>query len=86
MRLKHMCLIFGITPPVASAVIRDLLQLTCRVLSDHILSDVRFPNRNEMAEYAALVHLREPLVNNVIGFVDGCAMRCECSSDTLPLI
>ena len=36
-----------------------------------------------MAECATMIQLREPVVHDVIGFMDGVAMLSECTSETM---
>ena len=36
-----------------------------------------------MTEYAAMVRLREPLVNDIIGFMEGVTFPAECSDDRI---
>ncbi len=42
-----------------------------RALRDHPFARVKFPDREKMREYAAMVQLLEPLVDDIIGFMDG---------------
>ena len=44
MNHKHLCLIFGIVPGVCSKVIRAMLRLAVRRLSDNPIAEVRFPS------------------------------------------
>jgi hypothetical protein len=41
-------------------------------------AEIRFPNQEKMRELAELVRLREPLVEDVIGFTDGLSIHVEC--------
>ena len=40
-----------------------------------------FPSREKMREYVAMVQVREPLVDDIIGFMDGVSFPAECSYD-----
>ena len=46
-------------------------------------SRIQFPNEEKMKYFADMVKAREPLINNVIGFVDGFTLACRCSDDEL---
>jgi ribosomal protein S27E len=81
MQIKHLCLIFGITPTRCSAVIHHLLRAIPSKLRLHAFAKVVFPNNEKMAEFAAMIEQREPLAHDVIGFMDGVALHSECSSE-----
>ncbi len=49
MSYKHLCLIFSITPLVCSRVIRYMLRLVVLRLSDHPITQVRFPDPEKNA-------------------------------------
>jgi hypothetical protein len=70
MNYKHLCMIFGVTPSVSGWVIRMMLQLIFRRLSDHPIAQVKFPDPVKMRQFADMVQLRAPIVNDVIGFMD----------------
>ena len=71
MNHKHLCMIFGIVPGVCSKVIRAMLRLAVRRLSDNPIAEARFPSTEKMRPFAGMVQSREPLVDDVIGFMDG---------------
>ena len=81
MHIKHLCLIFGITPTRCSAVICHLLRAIPSKLQLHAFAKVVFPNNEKMAEFAAMIEQREPLAHDVIGFMDGVALKTECTSE-----
>ena len=81
MSYKHLCLIFGITPSVCSRVIREMLRLVVRRLSDHPIARVRFPDRPKMQQFAEMVQRRAPIVSDVIGFMDGVSIPSECTDE-----
>jgi DDE superfamily endonuclease len=83
MRLKHLCLIFGIVPTTAAVTIWKLMRHICKMLKSHPASEVSFPDAELMKVYARMVQIREPMVNNVIGFVDGVSLQVQCSDDML---
>ena len=70
MNYKHLFMIFGITPSVCSRAINQMLKKTVRALRAHPIARVEFPTPEKMREYAAMVEAREPLVNDIIGFMD----------------
>lgn len=81
MRIKHISMIFGITPSVASDVISNMLYLLCEKLKIHPISRISYPNIEKMAEYAAMINRREPKIRNVTGFVDGLKLPVQCGED-----
>jgi hypothetical protein len=56
------------------------MKVVCCRLIKNDKAKIEFPSENKMAEYASMVHHREPLLTNIIGFVDGVAMPVKCSS------
>ena len=80
MRLKDLCLLLGCVPSSAHYYLKKFLSRTASVLRKHPDSRIKFPDIPELARLAALVQLREPLVSNVSGFIDGCSFKIECSS------
>ena len=83
MNYKHLCIIFGITPSVCSRAINWMLKKTVRALRAHPFARVQFPGREKMREYAAMVQAREPLVDDIIGFMDGVSFPAECTDDRI---
>jgi hypothetical protein len=57
--------------------------LVVRGLKNHRSSKIQFPDQDTMRRFAALVQAREPLVDNIIGFVDGFSAEIQCSSNHL---
>jgi hypothetical protein len=78
---KHLCLIFGITPLVCSRGINWMLKKIVHALRDHPFAKVKFPDREKMREYATMVEVREPIVNDIIGFMDGVSFSIECTDE-----
>jgi hypothetical protein len=58
MNHKHLCMIFGIVPGVCSKVIRAMLRLAVRRLSDNPIAEVRFPSAEKMRRFAGMVQSR----------------------------
>ncbi len=75
------CLIFGLIPTVCRKAINWMLQRTVRLLNDHPFVKVRFPDDLKMSEFANMVKAREPLAEDVIGFMDGVLFQTECTSE-----
>ena len=71
MNHKHLCMIFGIVPGICSKVVRTMLRLAVRRLDDNPIAEVRFPSAEKMCRFAGMVQSREPLVDEVIGLMDG---------------
>lgn len=81
MLLKHVSIIFGVTPSTASRVLKMMLNRVIKYLKRHPLSEVKFPNEEKKMEFASLIRNRERNANNVIGFLDGLSLHTECSSE-----
>ena len=81
MKTKHLCLIFGIIPTTANKIILWMLKEVCAKLKNNEYAKISFPDPAKMAEFAAMVQVREPMVDNVIGFVDGLSLPIQCSDD-----
>jgi hypothetical protein len=80
MNYKHLCLIFELTLSVCGKPINWMLRRTVRLLNGHPFAKVKFPDDLKMREYADMVQAREPLANDVIGFMDGVSFQTECTS------
>jgi hypothetical protein len=83
MHYKHLCLIFGLTPSVYRKAINWMLQRTARLLNGHPFVKVKFPDDLKMREYADMVQAREPIADDVIGFMDGVSFQTECTSERM---
>jgi hypothetical protein len=76
-------LVFGVVPTTANVTIRKVMDSICRILRNHFAARVVFPDKDEMRNFAEMVQIREPMVNNVIEFVDGLSVPVQCSDDIL---
>jgi hypothetical protein len=83
MGIKHLCLIFGVTPSVCSRTITAMLSLVVQKLKVHPWARVKFPDEDQMASFARQIKSREPEVDDVIGFMDGLSLTSECTSEML---
>jgi hypothetical protein len=83
MGIKHLCLIFGVTPSVCPHTITIMLSLVVKKLKRHPLARAQFPNVDQMASFARQIQIHEPEVDDVIGFVDGLSLTSECTSEML---
>ena len=54
--------------------------MTVKRLRYHPLVRISFPNEQKMRVYADMIRLREPTVDNVIGFMDGLGLATEMTS------
>ena len=81
MKTKHLCLIIGIIPTTANKIILWMLKEVCTKLKNNEFAKISFPDHAKMAEFAAMIQVREPMVDNVIGFVDGLSLPIQCSDD-----
>jgi hypothetical protein len=55
--------------------------MVVRLLRGHPFVRVKFPNAEKMREYADMLRMREPMVDNIIGFMDGVSFSTECTDD-----
>ena len=81
MNYKHLRLIFGIPPSVCSGGINRMLKKIVCALMDHPFAQVKFPDGDKMREYAARVKVREPIVNDIIDFMDGVSFSTKCMDE-----
>jgi hypothetical protein len=81
MTYKHLCFIFGITLSVCSRSVNRLLKKVVGLLRGHPFARVKFPNGEKMREYANMVRMREPMVDDIIGFIDGVSFSVECTNN-----
>jgi hypothetical protein len=81
MNNKHHCLIFGLTPSICGRGINWMLQKTVRLLNNNPFAKEKFPSNATMREFADMVQAREPLVKDIIGFMDGVSFPTECTSE-----
>ena len=63
MRIKHLCMLFGIVPSTASRDIRDILCIIIRRLRADPASLIAWPDEDKKQELAFMVFLREPMVS-----------------------
>jgi hypothetical protein len=77
MQYKYLCLMFGVTLSVCSRVINTMPKKVVQRLRSHPFAQVKFPNAAKMKEFANMVQEQEPLVSNIIGFMDGISFPAE---------
>ena len=58
-----------------------MLNLIIGLFPDNETSKAKYSDHQKLADYALLVHLRDPRVNNVASFIDGCSIPVECCDD-----
>ena len=83
MNNEHLCIIFGFTPSVCSRKISWMLLKTGRLINGNPFAKVKFPSNAKMREFADMVQEREPLVDNILGFMDGVFFLTQCASARL---
>ena len=83
MKLKELCLLFGcVVPSSAHRYLKKMSSRAAPILHRNPPdAQVKFSDVHEMARLVNLVALREPLIRNVVGFVDGCSIKIECTSE-----
>jgi hypothetical protein len=80
---KRLCLIFGFTPLPCSCILKMILRMTVKWLQYHPLVRVKFPNVEKMQLFLDMISVREPTVNNDIGFMDGLGLTTECTDERI---
>ena len=83
MGIKWICMLFGITPSTRSQLINAMMIRACNKLEVHPMARVQFPDKNKMAQFADQIKLREPSIDDVIGFMDGLSLATECTSERM---
>jgi hypothetical protein len=58
-----------------------MLKKVVRLLRGHPFVRVKFLNGEKMREFANMVRMREPMVDNIIDFVDGVSFLAECTNN-----
>ena len=81
MNYIQLCVIIGFTPTVCSHLVNWMLKKVVRLLRGHPFVRVKFPNGEKMREYADMVRMREPMVDDIIGFMGGVSFPAECTND-----
>lgn len=81
MNYNHLALLFGVCPTSVGNYLEDMMERVITGLQNHRFAKVKFPKVAQMAHWAEMISIREPDVNNVIGFVDGVALAVQCSED-----
>jgi hypothetical protein len=76
-----LCLVFGITPSPCSRILKRILWMTVKRLQYHPLAQGKFPNVEKMQLFLDMISVQEPMVNNVIGFMDGLGLTTECTDE-----
>ncbi len=59
MTLNEMCMLFEITPIIASRYVNIMLEIIVEKLCGFKSSKIKFPSRKKMVKYAAMVERRE---------------------------
>ena len=81
MKLKELCLLFGCVPSSPHQYLKKMSSRAAPILHSNPYAQVKFPDVHEIARLVNLATLREPLVRNVVGYVDGCSIKIECTSE-----
>jgi hypothetical protein len=77
---KHLCLIFGITPSACSEILNKMLLLVVGKLKGHPIAEVKFPDAEKMERFARQINQCEPIVDDVICYMDGLTLQSKCIS------
>ena len=81
MKAKHLALIFGILPNSVTPTIITMSRRIVKALKNHPAAEIRFPSIEEIRELCDMVRHREPMIDDVFGFLDGLALPVQCSPE-----
>ena len=81
MKAKHLALIFGVLPNTVTTIINKMSKRIVIALQNHPLAKIQFPTIDEIQELCEMVREREPMIDDVFGFLDGLALPVQCSPD-----
>jgi hypothetical protein len=84
MAAKNMAFIFGVLPQTINSTVNLMLARCVDRLKKCPEARVRLPDAVRMAEYAEMVHRRENLVDDVIGFLDGVSLLTRATPASTP--
>jgi hypothetical protein len=59
---------------------QKILWMTVKRLRYHPFARISFPNEQKMREYADMIRMRKPTIDNVIGFMDRLGLATEMTS------
>ncbi len=76
-------MIFGIAPLLCSRILKKILHMNLKQLHFHPLARTIFPDEHNMQQFAEMISLREPMILNVIVFVDGLGFMTEMTDKRL---
>jgi hypothetical protein len=77
-------MLFGVLQCTVSQALRYVVPLVSERMVDNPMARIAFPTEAEMHDYAEMVMQREPDAEDVMGFLDGCAMPIHCSWEDNP--
>jgi hypothetical protein len=83
MGIKHLGLIFGVVHSVYRKVINRMLRWVVKKPKNHPLAKVRFPAADKMALFTQLIQAHDPLLDYILGFLNGFSLASECSSEVI---
>ena len=81
MKAKHLALIFGVLPNTVTATINKMSKRIVYFLKNHPAAQIVFPSIDEIQELCEFVRRREPMIDDVFGFLDGLALPVQCCPD-----
>jgi len=60
-----------------SRILKKILRMTVKRLRFHPLARIKFPDEQKMQQFAEMISIREPMISNIIGFMDGLGLATE---------
>ncbi len=84
MKYEHLCLIpyFWHHPKtICSWAISMMLKRMVQLLWGHPIARVQFPDEAKMMEFANMIQRREPMVDDIIGFMDRVSFPLQCMDE-----
>jgi hypothetical protein len=58
-----------------------MLKKVVRLLRGHPIVRMQFPNREKMRKFTDMVKMREPMVDDIKGFMDGLSFPSKCTNE-----
>jgi hypothetical protein len=62
---------------------KNILRMTVKRLRFHPLARIKLSDEQKMQQFAEMMSLREPMISNVIGFMDGLGLAMEMTDERI---
>ena len=78
---RHLCLHLGETPSSVSRTIHIAISVLYHVLETDPLTQIRFPTPEECDSFRSAVRMRYPILDGMVGMIDGLKLRVHAPTD-----